>query len=351
MIQRFRLSASLAVLVPALVCLVAAPTTRATADDEYYQRDDYENDAPDDVGPTDDAPEYVDTAPDPSRYGEALAPYGRWLDHPTYGRVWQPGVPSEWRPFTEGHWAWTSEGWTWVSSEPWGWTFHYGRWVQDPAIGWMWIPGDDWSPAWVDWYEEDGYVGWAPLGVAAAPAVGFSAFVFVPFDHFFSHRVHHFFVPHGRLPFRHLGNHGHWRAPDRHEIEEHTRTRVPTMRLRHGDDRPRRDVPVGPRGVPSGDAVGRRGGGRAPSDAVAPRGGGAPRGPGGAPRGDSGHSGGGSRGGDAGSVTVGPRGGVSGPSPGMGGPRSGVGGPAGGGAIGPRGAGGSGGGGGGGGHR
>ncbi len=233
-----RLAAFVAV---ALASVVAMPRP-STAQGDYYQRDDeyYGDDrAPGytsdyDDADYDDAPEYVDNAPDPSRYDEALAPYGHWLDDPTYGRVWQPSVDADWRPYSNGRWVWTSAGWTWVAEEPWGWTFHYGRWVQDPELGWVWVPGTEWSPAWVDWYEEDGYVGWAPLGFAAAP-IGFSAFVFVPFDHFCSRHVHHFFVPHQRLPFRHLGPGGHWRAPERRAIEDRMHERVPRMRLREAD--------------------------------------------------------------------------------------------------------------------
>src|SRR5262249_60698311 len=71
--------------------------------------------------------------------------------------------------------------WTWVSSESFGWaTYHYGRWAYDPDYGWIWVPGSEWGPAWVDWQEGDGYVGWAAL----PPDVGYDAGVGVDFGGF-----------------------------------------------------------------------------------------------------------------------------------------------------------------------
>jgi hypothetical protein len=102
-----------------------------------------------------------------------LAPYGYWVNRPSYGWVWLPRhIRHGWRPYSAGRWAYTDYGWTWVSAEPFGWaTYHYGRWNLDPDYGWAWVPGTDWGPAWVSWQEGDGYCGWAPL----PPAVGWSA--------------------------------------------------------------------------------------------------------------------------------------------------------------------------------
>jgi hypothetical protein len=99
-------------------------------------------------------------------FDEPLAPYGYWVEDPSYGRVWRPretGV--EWRPYTYGRWVYTSDyGWIWVSEETWGWiVYHYGRWVWSSRYGWVWVAGDDWSPAWVEWCYGGGYVGWAPM--------------------------------------------------------------------------------------------------------------------------------------------------------------------------------------------
>jgi len=97
---------------------------------------------------------------------EPLSPYGQWEVVGAYGRCWVPrGVGPDWRPYGDGEWVSTDDGWYFESDEPWGWaTYHYGRWEDEPSIGWCWIPGTQWAPAWVSWWEGDGYVGWAPLG-------------------------------------------------------------------------------------------------------------------------------------------------------------------------------------------
>jgi hypothetical protein len=103
-------------------------------------------------------------------FRDDLGPHGRWFRVPRYGWAWRPyGVAAHWRPYTRGRWIDTDYGWTWVSDEPWGWApYHYGRWAWDEQNdGWIWIPGRCWSPAWVDWREGDGYLGWAPLPPAA----------------------------------------------------------------------------------------------------------------------------------------------------------------------------------------
>jgi hypothetical protein len=94
-----------------------------------------------------------------------MAPYGEWMDDPSYGWCWAPyDVSSDWRPYYDGHWVSTVDGWFWVTNEPWGWaTYHYGRWVFDPYRGWLWIPGSVWAPAWVAWHYNDDWIGWAPL--------------------------------------------------------------------------------------------------------------------------------------------------------------------------------------------
>ena len=91
-----------------------------------------------------------------------LAPYGSWYNDPTYGWVFAPPSPS-YVPYSNGHWAYTDYGYTWLSADPFGWaTDHYGRWVW--ANRWVWRPDTTWGPAWVQWREGDGYVGWAPAG-------------------------------------------------------------------------------------------------------------------------------------------------------------------------------------------
>ncbi len=100
-----------------------------------------------------------------------LDDYGTWHDDPNYGYVWQPTeYEPGWRPYHHGHWVWVSPwGWTWVGDEDWGWApYHYGTWVDEP-YGWCWVPGPAvqyWSPAVVDFVDDDDFVAWAPLSPA-----------------------------------------------------------------------------------------------------------------------------------------------------------------------------------------
>lgn len=96
---------------------------------------------------------------------EELAPYGQWVDSPTYGEVWQPiALGGEWRPYTRGRWeALSPGGWLWRSDFAWGRIpFHHGRWALDGPFGWVWIPGREWAPHWVVWGETNGQMAWAP---------------------------------------------------------------------------------------------------------------------------------------------------------------------------------------------
>jgi hypothetical protein len=114
-------------------------------------------------------------------FHQRLSPYGQWETHASYGEVWRPRVAAGWRPYTTGHWVYSDYGWTWAADEPWGWApFHYGRWYRDAGLGWGWVPGNVWAPAWVDWRNGGGYVGWAAL----PPEAGFTAGVGVSFGGF-----------------------------------------------------------------------------------------------------------------------------------------------------------------------
>ena len=128
---------------------------------------------------------------DADLFYKELKPYGNWINHKTYGRVWYPsGVPKNWRPYSNGHWARTQEyGWLWVANEPWGWVpFHYGRWAKDDGYGWIWVPGHTWAPAWVFWRTGGGYSAWAPMPPNAVwrPNVGLNT------QHFdYGRDIHH----------------------------------------------------------------------------------------------------------------------------------------------------------------
>ena len=112
------------------------------------------------------APVFAQTTVAVRSFDEPLAPYGYWVDDPTYGRVWRPrDIGPDWRPYTYGRWVYTSEyGWVWVSEEQWGWVaYHYGQWVWSGQYGWVWVAGDVWGPAWVEWCTSNGYIGWTPM--------------------------------------------------------------------------------------------------------------------------------------------------------------------------------------------
>jgi hypothetical protein len=99
-------------------------------------------------------------------FEQQLTPYGTWIDHPVWGRVWHPtAVPADFRPYQNGHWENTDDyGTVWVSDYSWGdIAFHYGRWGYDPKYGWLWVPGYVWGPSWVVWREGDGNIGWFPM--------------------------------------------------------------------------------------------------------------------------------------------------------------------------------------------
>ncbi len=143
-----------------------------------------------------------------------LAPYGNWIERPSYGWVWTPReVSNSWRPYRDGHWVWTDEGWTWISDEPYGWaTYHYGRWYDDPEIGWSWVPDNEWAPSWVSFQQGADYVGWAPLppGVNVSLSVGSGYggyaygiapedYLFVPERNFLAPRISGYYVSQDRI--------------------------------------------------------------------------------------------------------------------------------------------------------
>lgn len=70
----------------------------------------------------------------------------------------------EYTPYANGQWVYTDQGWYFKANSPQeDLTTHYGRWTQDENLGWIWLPGKTYSPAWVDWRQNDEYVAWAPI--------------------------------------------------------------------------------------------------------------------------------------------------------------------------------------------
>src|SRR6187200_2448273 len=100
-----------------------------------------------------------EAAPEVEVFYDSLAPYGLWNDDAEWGRVWIPSDAS-YRPYQRGYWQPTDYGFTWIAEEPFGWAVcHYGRWFVWNGR-WAWKPDTVWGPAWVEWREADGYLGW-----------------------------------------------------------------------------------------------------------------------------------------------------------------------------------------------
>ena len=64
--------------------------------------------------------------------------------------------------------------------------------MNTPEAGWLWVPGRVWSPAWVNWRQDDDYVSWAPLppsdyigdGNMDDPQIDDDDYMIVQRDHF-----------------------------------------------------------------------------------------------------------------------------------------------------------------------
>jgi uncharacterized protein DUF6600 len=178
-------------------------------------------------------------------FRSGLDHYGRWVDTPEYGWVWQPTeVSSRWQPYWDGRWMWTTAGWTWVTDEPWGWaTYHYGRWAFLDGAGWVWLPGHVWGPAWVAWRWGGGYAGWCPLGPRGAVYAQPRTWVFVETPYFMT-PVRHHAVPVSvvatvwsraqPMPVVHPSPHA---GPPPRVVEQHTRVPVRAIPIVEADSR------------------------------------------------------------------------------------------------------------------
>jgi hypothetical protein len=148
------------------------------------------------VGDEDD--EIITTAKDdPQNFTNLLTPYGSWVEVEGYGQVFQPSsdiIGIGFTPYvSHGHWLFSDEGWVFESDLPFGWaTYHYGRWAFEPSMGWFWQRGDDFAPAWVEWRQGGGYLGWAPIAPArdgVEANLNASAFTFVPEERVIERRL------------------------------------------------------------------------------------------------------------------------------------------------------------------
>jgi len=141
-----------------------------------------------------------------SVFYNSLKPYGRWMNHGSYGQVWVSNTRGFSPYSTGGHWAYTDYGWTWVSDYDWGWApFHYGRWAYERNYGWYWVPGYEWAPAWVAWRGGGDYYGWAPLSPGLSIGVDLSfgqipydRWVFAPHRYITSRYISRYYVPRSR---------------------------------------------------------------------------------------------------------------------------------------------------------
>ena len=98
---------------------------------------------------------------------------GDWRESEEFGWVWVPrGLDPDWRPYSLGRWLWMPSGWCWLPYETWGWaTFHYGYWHWGLGLGWHWIPHHVWGQAWVSWWWDPWYYGWAPMSWWGHPGI------------------------------------------------------------------------------------------------------------------------------------------------------------------------------------
>jgi hypothetical protein len=224
------------------LCLVVCSlTTLVTTTPAFAQNSEYSQ--PGDTPPDIDQP-IADVSIE--TFEDKLAPHGRWIDTPEYGRVWIPTVDQDFQPYaTNGRWVVTSYGNTWVSDYDWGWaTFHYGRWYQDSRWGWAWVPGSVWGPAWVSWRSGDGYYGWAPLSPSVSININLPIgyWTFVPQAYITNYRVYNYCVPRTQVVnvyntttivhnnYR-VNNRTYVYGPRRQEIEQVTNRKVEVYKV------------------------------------------------------------------------------------------------------------------------
>ena len=180
--------------------------------------------------------QYVSNQNSPRGTFGQLDEYGQWINVQDLGTVWQPNVSADWQPFYDGHWVWTSYGWMWDSYEPFGWVvYHYGYWDNDPQFGWIWIPTYQWTPANVNWYNQNGYIGWSPQ-----PSPEFinshlysdsqNNWLVVPQQNFIDNNVSRYRTRDNSVIANIRNNEGS-RSPDIHTIENVTNQRITVINI------------------------------------------------------------------------------------------------------------------------
>lgn len=114
-----------------------------------------------------------------------------------------PDVTPEYVPYSNGQWVNSDAGWYFKAPTPVEETVsHYGRWVNKEGE-WLWVPGKVWSPAWVDWKQNDEFVSWAPLppssylvdNAITAPVIDDNNYVIVDRKHFLEPKIYTYYNP------------------------------------------------------------------------------------------------------------------------------------------------------------
>ncbi|NNM95436.1 MAG: hypothetical protein HKL88_08245 [Bacteroidia bacterium] len=194
---------------------------------------------------------------------DELAPYGQWVNNPTYGYVFYPNAGPGFVPYsTNGNWLYNNNyGWTWNSGYPWGWAcFHYGRWNYDPSYGWFWVPDLNWGPAWVAWRSAGSDYGWAPLPSGADINVGFgnglgigvNFWTFVPNQYLGETDLSSYYLPRmnndlyignsvflNQSYYNSNGGYRYYGGPDRGEVERYRHRAIEPAGINEYSDRHR----------------------------------------------------------------------------------------------------------------
>ncbi len=114
-----------------------------------------------------------------------------------------PDATPEYVPYSNGQWVNSDAGWYFKAPTPVEEAVsHYGRWVNSDGI-WLWVPGRVWSPAWVDWKQNDEFVSWAPLppssyiinNIITPPVIDDNNYVIVDRKYFLEPKIYTYYNP------------------------------------------------------------------------------------------------------------------------------------------------------------
>lgn len=127
-----------------------------------------------------------------------------WKPFPTLAvTTTTPEVTPAYVPYSNGQWVNSDAGWYFKAPTPVEETVsHYGRWVNSDG-DWLWVPGRVWSPAWVDWKQNDEFVSWAPLppssyivnNIITPPVIDDNNYVIVDRKYFLEPKIYTYYNP------------------------------------------------------------------------------------------------------------------------------------------------------------